>query len=124
MNEPIPVPRAVYDRLEAVRSSGLTKMLDQPKVAELAEEIGFHETAEWVREDRGRYARAVFAGIRPVDEPRLDPVVAALEQIAREELGIDTLAERGRDRLDFHDVGVAGLRRALERAYELGRTAL
>jgi NCAIR mutase (PurE)-related protein len=49
-----------------------------------------------------------------------DPVGDALAQIAREELGIETLEVRGRDRLDFHDVGVAGLRRALERAYELG----
>lgn len=51
--------------------------------------------------------------------PEPDPFGAALTQIAREELGIETLVERGRDRLDFHEVGVAGLRRALERAYEL-----
>lgn len=54
-------------------------------------------------------------------EPDPDPVADVLAQIAREELGIGTLAERGRDRLDFHEFGVAGLRRALERACELGR---
>ena len=63
MTERIPVPRAVYYGLEAVRRSGLTNMLDQPRVAELADEMGFHETADWVREDRGRYARAVFQGV-------------------------------------------------------------
>lgn len=53
-------------------------------------------------------------------EPDSDPVADALAQIAREELGIETLEVRGRDRLDFHDVGVAGLRAALRRAYEMG----
>lgn len=45
----------------------------------------------------------------------------AVEVVAMEELGIETLDERGRDHLDFHDVGVAVLRRALLRAFELGR---
>lgn len=31
-------------------------------------------------------------------------------QIAREHLGIETLESRGRDALDFHEVGVAGLK--------------
>ena len=64
----IPVPRAVYDGLEGVRRSGLTNMLDRPKVAELADELGFPEAADWVREDRGRYAAAVFRGIRTEDD--------------------------------------------------------
>jgi hypothetical protein len=62
------VSRAVYDGLEAVRRSGLTNMFDRPRVAELADELGFPEAAAWVREDRGRYAAAVFRGIRPEDE--------------------------------------------------------
>jgi hypothetical protein len=37
-------------------------------VAELADELGFPEAATWVREDRGRYATAVFRGIRAEDE--------------------------------------------------------
>lgn len=45
---------------------------------------------------------------------------ALLETIAREELAIPTLAARGRDALDFHDVGVASLKRALRRAYAAG----
>jgi hypothetical protein len=43
-----------------------------------------------------------------------------LETIAREELRIQTLAVRGRDALDFHDVGVVSLERALRRAYVAG----
>lgn len=45
---------------------------------------------------------------------------ALLETIAREELAIPTLATRGRDALDFHDVGVVSLKRALRRAYVAG----
>jgi len=43
-----------------------------------------------------------------------------LETIAREELLIPTLVTRGRDALDFHDVGVVSLKRALRRAYVAG----
>ncbi len=42
------------------------------------------------------------------------------ETIAREVLNIPTLATRGRDALDFHDVGVVSLKRALKRAYVAG----
>ncbi len=45
---------------------------------------------------------------------------ALLETIAREELAIPTLATRGRDALDFHDIGVVSLKRALRRAYVAG----
>jgi hypothetical protein len=61
---PVLVSREVFEGLEAVRLSGLTNMLDRPRVAEIAEEMGFSATAQWVREDRGRYARAVFQGIQ------------------------------------------------------------
>jgi hypothetical protein len=60
---PVAVSREVFEGLEAVRLSGLTNMLDRPRVAEIAEEMGFLEAALWVREDRERYARAVFQGI-------------------------------------------------------------
>ncbi|NOT70903.1 MAG: hypothetical protein HOP09_06330 [Hyphomicrobium sp.] len=42
------------------------------------------------------------------------------ETIAREVLNVPTLATRGRDALDFHDVGVVSLKRALKRAYTAG----
>ena len=42
------------------------------------------------------------------------------ETIAREVLNIPTLATRGRDALDFHDVGVVSIERALRRAYVAG----
>lgn len=51
----------------------------------------------------------------------IDPAVQQLvEAIAREELHIGTLQVRNRDRLDFHDVHVAALQKALLRAYNTG----
>lgn len=44
-----------------------------------------------------------------------------LENIAREHLNIPTLVAQNSDRLDFHDVGVLGLKAALAEAVELGR---
>lgn len=43
------------------------------------------------------------------------------ELIARQVLGIDTLATRKSDGLDFHDISVWGLREALTTAYLMGR---
>ena len=43
-----------------------------------------------------------------------------LTQIASEHLFIDTLETRKRDQLDFHDVAVWSVRKALEAAYLAG----
>lgn len=45
------------------------------------------------------------------------------ERIAREQLCIDTLVEQRRDHLDFHEVSVNGLHRALQAAFDAGRLA-
>lgn len=54
---------------------------------------------------------------------QLDPKtsLAMFESIARKELNIPTLVPRGRDGLDFHDVGVTSVERALTVAYRLGQ---
>ena len=44
-----------------------------------------------------------------------------LEEIAKEELFIETLETRYSDSLDFHDVSVWGVKKALGLAFELGR---
>jgi len=46
-----------------------------------------------------------------------------LTLIAQQHLGIETLETRNSDSLDFHDVGVAGLKNALYAAFVLGREA-
>jgi len=38
-------------------------MFDRLWVIELAEMMGFYETAAWVREHRGDYARVLFNGV-------------------------------------------------------------
>lgn len=47
--------------------------------------------------------------------------IKQFEAIAKKHLFIDTLQSRNIDSLDFHDVSVWGVKRALEAAYELGK---
>lgn len=55
------------------------------------------------------------------------PLTAApaelLERIARETLGLDTLATRRSDGLDFHDLAVWSIEKALQAAYASGLQA-
>jgi len=46
-----------------------------------------------------------------------------LEQLARDLLHIDTLETRNSDSLDFHEVAVWQVRKALEAAYRAGQTS-
>jgi hypothetical protein len=41
-------------------------------------------------------------------------------EAARTHLGLETLATRNRDALDFHDTSVASIRRVIEMAFEAG----
>ncbi len=43
-----------------------------------------------------------------------------IESIAKKHFFIETLEERGRSSLDFHEVSVIGMQRALEEAYNAG----
>jgi len=65
MSDKVHIPAVVWEGLEAVRQSGLTNMLDRPRVIEIAELWGYDETAEWLRENRTRYAEGIFAGFIP-----------------------------------------------------------
>lgn len=49
---------------------------------------------------------------------------ALLTEIAQEELFVETLEPRMCDSLDFYDVYVLGIKRALERAYEAGQQSV
>jgi hypothetical protein len=44
-------------------------------------------------------------------------------ELARKHFNVKTLDVRGRDHLDFHDVSVESIRRALVAAYEAGKAA-
>lgn len=51
-----------------------------------------------------------------------DRVNQLLERIARDNLRIPTLGERKSDSLDFHELGVWQIKKALLAAYEAGRS--
>jgi hypothetical protein len=59
----------------------------------------------------------------PNPDNALDNPFDVLEQIARDHLDIETLEERGRDALDFHEVSVWSLTKALQHAYDAGKSA-
>lgn len=48
---------------------------------------------------------------------------AQIEQIAKAHLGMETLASRNSDSLDFYDLGVGGIKAALEAAFKAGQAA-
>jgi len=64
----IMVTREVLDGLEAVRTSGLTNMLDRPVVIELARRMGFDETARWIEDHRKEYAEGIFRGFEAQED--------------------------------------------------------
>lgn len=47
-----------------------------------------------------------------------------ITKIAREQMGIETLESRKSDRLDFYDVAVWSVEKALAAAYDAGRNEL
>lgn len=66
---PIQITKEVFTGLEAVRRSGATNMFDRPRVIELLEEMGFDESADWVRTHKSEYANGIFQGFEAVDNP-------------------------------------------------------
>ena len=65
-----------------------------------------------------RAARPAPAG------PNAASLEALFTALARHHLGVPTLVTRGRDALDFHDVGVAQVRDLLLAVYDAGRRAV
>ena len=59
---PVAVPTAVFDGLETVQESRETSMLDYQAVQDIAERLGYPETASWVRENRQAYLEGVSRG--------------------------------------------------------------
>ena len=68
--QPIIVSAKVFEGLEAVRTSGLTNMFDRPRVIEIAEMMGYDETAEWLALNRNLYAQGLFQGFIVAEEAK------------------------------------------------------
>ena len=94
----IKVPAKVIAGLENVRRSGRTNMLDRNAVAQIAMELGEYETAEWMVENPGDYARGLFRGMAPIDEPELKKPIGPRVQSEGGSIGIivtyDDLGQR------------------------------
>ncbi|MCA9287806.1 MAG: hypothetical protein KDA05_04430 [Phycisphaerales bacterium] len=52
-----------------------------------------------------------------------DRRMAAAAEAIRQRLGLETLADRKRDALDFHDISVAAIREVIEIAFDAGWNA-
>lgn len=76
-------------------------------------------------------AEAIAQGMVVLDSTRIQAdslagfpikrtVEPMLEEIAKQEFGVETLATRNSDGLDFYDISVASMKRALLKAYEAG----
>ncbi len=59
---PVAVPTAVFDGLETVQESRESSMLDHRAVQEIADRLGYPETALWVREHQHEYLEGVSRG--------------------------------------------------------------
>jgi hypothetical protein len=64
---PIPITKAVFEGLEAVRLSGATNMLDRPRVIQILDQMGLDDAAEWVRNHKSEYSHGVFQGFQVTD---------------------------------------------------------
>ena len=65
--ETVRVPAGVYRGLMAVRHSGRTNMLEVGTVQHVANELGHHDAAGWIKVNRSAYARGVYNGFEVAD---------------------------------------------------------
>jgi hypothetical protein len=68
--QPIAVSAEVFEGLEAVRHSGITNMFDRPRVIEIAEMMGYDETAEWLVSNRNLYSQGLFHGFEVAEDEK------------------------------------------------------
>lgn len=61
---PMLVSKQILGGLEAIRESGYTNMLDRPTVVRLADQLGYPETADWIRMHKSEYSKGIFRGFQ------------------------------------------------------------
>ena len=124
----IPVPRqwamgltAAMSRLEVGDSLHYEGPLSSPQV--VARRLGIKVV---VRSEKNGCRVWRVAGEKAENSARVrrgGKMSSAIERIAREILDLETLETQKMDSLDFHDLAVWEIRKALEAAYEAGREA-
>lgn len=65
MDEPVEVPRGVYEVVRALQQTGAVNMLHIAAVTRSLREQGFADEAEWIDGNRRLYAQGIFHGIEP-----------------------------------------------------------
>ena len=58
----IVVDKEVRDGILAVRNTGRTNMFDAEKVKEIAYELGYAETKDWIEDHPSDYSKGIFEG--------------------------------------------------------------
>jgi hypothetical protein len=59
---PIKIPAEVKKGLDVIRGSGLTNMLDYPKVMQMARDLGYFDTVDWLHVNKSSYGKGIFEG--------------------------------------------------------------
>lgn len=59
----IKVPHYVYEDLEFIRASGITNMFAYNTVKQLCQLMEFHDTYEWLSQNKAEYVRGICQGI-------------------------------------------------------------
>jgi hypothetical protein len=65
---PVTLPSAVFEGLEAVQGLRQANMADHQAVQDIAARGGYSETATWIAEHRHEYSKGVFLGFIAEEE--------------------------------------------------------
>jgi len=103
---------------QALRQTGEGFRVVDGEHVTIAEMEHFEQTEPLADEEIDQMIDKAYEGAA---EPEVAEAQEAIARIAARNLGIGTLDTRHSDALDFHDLSVDVLRRALEAAYEAGR---
>jgi len=115
----MPTPKTTYlEYAEEAESAQRAKAWPQAAALWRRAADALRATAPHTTETFDLHAKYQAAADECDRRNRVDQV---LEQIAQAAMQVPTLRQRNSDSLDFHEVSVWGLKRALMAAYEAGR---
>jgi hypothetical protein len=72
MREPVKVPAAVLEGIEACGASGMYSMFQRQQVVGLAASLGHQRAAVWIEHNPETYFRGVMDGFEADDTPEED----------------------------------------------------
>lgn len=82
----VQIPKSAYEGLEFIRRSGVTNMLDSAMVLNVARELEFHETADWIESvEPDTYGRLILLGPDVIGNESLDEKLDRMDREYDEE---------------------------------------